>query len=191
MAIARNIKDFYTKFQNVPLRRGHEFELTLSTVIDGLDEDIKFYATSSQLPGKKIQPAEIKFQGMTFRLPGEMQYTGSITVQCRCDSNMNTFERIKSWQNEYGNLAMSGGGDKRLPLSKVKIDLLDSTLSDIVRTYELIGCFPSNVGDIELSHDNTEPIKFDLEITYQYFTENQNDELKGVGMLNILKNILK
>ncbi len=173
-----NISEFYSKMKETSFRRGHEFQITLSgTGVGNLDEDIKFFAQGATLPGKTIGEATVNYQGLSFSLPGNVTFEHGISLTCLCDNNMNIYEDVKAWMNKFSNLAMSTGGDKRLPNTKFYIDLLDSTLSEVVRSYELVGVWPESIGEIALSHEaDGAIITFDIGLKYQYFIEAGNGD---------------
>ncbi len=168
-----NISEFYSKLKETSFRHNHEFEVTLSgTGVGQLDNEIKFFAQGAKLPGLAITPGEVKFQGLGFVLPGIVEYEHEYTFSVLCDSNMNTYEDVKAWMARFSNLAMSTGGDKRMPDTKIYLDLLDSTLSTKVRSYEMIGVWPSSIGELEFAHEaDGAPMQFELGLQYQYFIE--------------------
>ncbi len=191
--MSEQLNKFFNKLQETPVLFGNQFKVTLSnTGVPSIEQDIEFFAKGVDLPGKTIEEAEIQYQGMRFRLPGGMTYSGTITLDCFTDNNMNFYEDCKAWQNHYGNMSMGGGGDKRIPEAKVILDLYDPSLTEIVRTYELQGCFPSEIGEIALTHESVDVATFPLSIMYQYHNELGDDPLAKAsgGILGLAKNII-
>ena len=168
-----NISEFYSKLKETSFRHAHEFQVTLSGAGGGnLDNDIKFFAQAAKLPGLTISESEVKFQGLGFVLPGIVTYEHEYDFEVLCDTNMNTYEDVKAWMARFSNLAMSTGGDKRVPDTKIYLDLLDTTLSSTVRQYEMIGVWPASISALDFSHEGAaEPMKFTLGLKYQYFIE--------------------
>ena len=174
----RKLNDFYNKVSKTGLRFNYQFEVN---IIDGdsvstRDEeggndlrDIEFFASSSQLPGKTIEPVEVQYYGTTFRLPGVQQFDGNISMSLKCDSEMKLRTSIETWMNKYSDLHHSGGGNKKMPNYYMYIDLLDHDLDNILATYKVMGIFPSELGAIELSHEDTGVSVFDLSVSYQYW----------------------
>ena len=186
------ISEYYSMLKSTPMRLNHEFSVSLSgSGVGGLDHDITFMAKGATLPGKEITTAELKFQGLGFKVPGNVQYAHEFELTCICDSNMNTYEDVKAWMAKFSNLAMSTGGKKLIPDTKFYIDLLDPTLSETVRSYQLIGVFPHNIGGLELSHegDGSAIMDFSLGLTYQYFIENGQDPIQQGDGVSILETV--
>jgi len=186
------ISEYYAMLKSTPMRLNHEFAITLSgSGVGNLDTDLQFMAKGATLPGKIISTAELKFQGLGFKIPGNVQYEHEIELSIICDSNMNTYEDVKAWMAKFSNLAMSTGGKKLIPDTKFYIDLLDPTLSETVRSYQLIGVFPHSIGGIELAHEGGGDTvsEFTLGLTYQYFIENGVDPIQGGDGSSVLETV--
>jgi hypothetical protein len=170
----KHLSDFYNKVKEDGLHFGYQFEVSLTSgeagaELDGL-EDLKFFANSTTLPAKSLGQAEVKYYGMTFRLPGVTTYEGTLTMEVKCDSNFVIRTAIEDWMQKYSALDLAGGGDKRMPDYGMRIDLLSHDLQDVLATYKLVGVFPNSVGEVILDHSQADAVSiFSLGITYQYW----------------------
>lgn len=172
------INKFYSLMQSKPLRYTNQFQVTLAmTGVDGLDDIIRFYAGGAKLPGTTIEEVAVSFQGFEFKLPGKMSYDGTIDFDVKLDSDMVIWDKLMEWQRQFGSLQHGGGGFKQIPAAKVTLDLLDTELNNVVRTYELHGCWPTSIGEIEFTHEGSDLCTCSVGLIYQYF-----DEIGGNGI---------
>lgn len=170
------------KFYDLMIKKGVRYAYQYKISVTGGSEiatafgngDYHFYAQGFTLPARTIAEATVNFQGMTFKLPNNMTYTGTIDLAVNCDKNMTVRTQCETWMNKYGDLLKGGGGYKRIPQnSTIRLDLLNETLdeNDISRTYTLLGCWPSNVGNATLGQGSTEILTFPMTLVYQYYVE--------------------
>ena len=187
------ISRFYSMMQKTGVRFAYQYKVQLFTTdtdvtaafrdaaarspkkveFDFAQKDFNFYAQGFTLPGRTIEQANVSFQGMTFRLPNNMTYTGTITLEVNSDEMMIVRSTCELWMNIYADLIKGGGGKKLIPNFKVAMQLLDSNLDqeNIMKTYTIYGCWPSNVGDVAFGQDNTAIAKFPMTLVYQYYIE--------------------
>jgi len=120
------LSKYYDKMKEVGVRLQHQFLID----IDRLGPDFKFFATASSLPGRNLEETEIPFHGVQFRIPTVISFDGSIDITIRSDIANEIRTLIEIWANDHANLAMGGGGKKRIPSATAKFDLLDETLGN-------------------------------------------------------------
>ncbi len=172
------ISNFYNKMISKGVRYAYQYKVSVfGSDIPGTNfgrDDFHFYAQGFTLPSRTVTPAEVAFQGMKFRLPNTMEYTGTINLVVNCDESMSIRTQCEVWMNVYANLVAGGGGRKTIPANaNVRLDLLSSTLDQdaIDRTYTLVGCWPSMVGDSTLGQNETGILQFPFTLVYQYYVE--------------------
>ena len=172
------ISNFYNKMISKGVRYSYQYKVSVyGSDIPGTNfgrEDFHFYAQGFTLPSRTVEIQEINFQGMKFRLPNNMNYTGIINLNVNCDESMAIRTQCEVWMNVYGNIIAGGGGKKTIPANaNVRLDLLNSTLDqdDISRTYVLVGCWPSSIGESTLGQSETGILVFPFTLAYQYYVE--------------------
>jgi hypothetical protein len=165
----------------------HQFKMVLSS--DGnveydpnrsLLKDIDLYVSTSAIPGKTISQIEIQRYGITFRLPGPVEFEGTFNTTVRLDANLDIHKALLDMQNVFSDLEKSGGGERGIPNYTSRLYLLDKNMneSESDNVIVIAGIFPSEVGEVELSHEEADISTCDVTWTYQYwYYESDSDPL--------------
>ena len=121
-----HLSEYYEKMKSAGVRLKHQFLLE----IPRLGTDFKYFATTADLPGRTLEETDIAFHGFTFRIPTNTSFDGTMDINIRSDMGNELRTNIDIWQNDHSNLAMGGGGKKRIPVEVAHLDLLDETLGN-------------------------------------------------------------
>lgn len=160
------------------LRKSYQFQIYIEEVDSKLDagNSFSFFAQSATVPGMTIEMIETQYQGVTLRSPNNLLFESPWNITVRCDSEMKVRDAIETWQKKHADLIKGGGGDKKIPDVRARVDLLDDQLETILKTYILEGVFPSTNSEIPLDHADNSISTFDLGLEYQYWysTDQEN-----------------
>ncbi len=119
---------------------------------------IEFLAKTAALPASNITPIEVPFRGRVLKVAGERTFdTWSITVINDVDFKIRT--AFEEWMNGINDLNQATGETRP---TEYDCDLQVSQLNkagEAIRTYDFIGCFPTNISQIDLSMDTTDTIE--------------------------------
>jgi hypothetical protein len=119
---------------------------------------LEFLAKSAALPASNITPIEVPFRGRVLKVAGERTFdTWSITVINDVDFKIRT--AFEEWMNGINDLNQATGETRP---AEYDCDLQVSQLNragEAIRTYDFIGCFPTNISQIDLSMDTTDTIE--------------------------------
>lgn len=135
----------------------------------GLDQDLEFFAQSSSLPASNIGTVEVPFQGRTIKIPGDRTFD-EWTITVREDNSASLRKNLEAWMAEANEIITNVGvNDVESIKRDGQIILLDRGGSEALE-YNLIGAWPSNIGDLDLSWDENDSIAtYDITIQYDYF----------------------
>jgi hypothetical protein len=189
-----NISTFYTSImKEKPLMFKYQFlvDFSLTNIrIDTKSDLATYYAQSASIPKVELVKANTAFYGIQFRLPSTIKYEHDWTVKFLLNQNMYVYNSILNWMNSISNWDNSGGsvaalgGTKSLnqrnnATADLKFHLLDSTHNNIIDTFTLVGCWPTNIGELQLEYkqDDNTPMTFDCKFKYQYCFRGPNDPL--------------
>lgn len=165
-----------------------EYQFQISVFTDGGDFDpnltelanIQFYVNTTTMPGKSLERADVFHFGFNFKKPSRMIYTDTIAVDMRVDSALEVHKAVSEWMDTFYGLAEGGAGERTLPQYNLKLYVLDKDLNVVEgsKTMVLAGAYPSNVGDINLTHEGSAVAICPVEFTYQYwYYEEDGDPL--------------
>lgn len=182
MAVTSNIKSFLNTVQqgvksnlflvefNFPSVMGSEAP-TLDTV--------NMLCKSAALPASNLGVIEVPFRGRTVKIAGDRTFdTWTATViNDRNFEIRHGFEKWMEGMNRHeANTASTWvpDGSSTGFLVDLSVKQLERDSSDpgaILRTYNLVGCFPTNLSQIDVAYDSNDQIEdFTVEFQLQYWT---------------------
>lgn len=169
-----NIEDFKARMIGDGARSNQfRVELSFPTYVElGVDagEKAQFLCKSTSLPVMVMENVGVKYRGMTanFAASGRAYQPWRVTIYN--DSNMLIRTAMEQWQHGIQNLDNSTGlvapAQYQVNLTVRQLDKNDR----IIKTYDLISAYPTNIGEIALDYDTDNTIStFDVEFVYDYF----------------------
>jgi len=142
---------------------------------------LTFSCTAASLPGVSIGAIVIPYFGRETKWPGDKKFEDwNITVNNDEDFIVrNAFELWSSKINSHsGNLRDQAA----VEITGWGVDAYIKQYSrtgDPIKGYKMIGCFPTDIGPIEVSWDGTNRIEtFAVRLSYQWW---ENDQTDGQG----------
>ena len=144
---------------NFPAYAGGDAELT------------SFMCKGAQLPASTMGFVEVPFRGRMLKIAGDRTFeTWTITVLN--DTGFEVRNSMERWMNGMNaHSSNTGITNPVLYQSDLIVEQLDKDGST-VKTYNLRGCFPTNVSAIEVSYDNEAIEEFTVEFQVQYWEAN-------------------
>ena len=175
-AINQRIQDFYQQASTRNFAR--DFQLRIDSIILGgnpdiiTDTDLVFLKTA-QLPGKTIAVQSAPFMGLTFNIPGSVQFDGTTSWQATfyCSQDYVLRDIVESiMKSTFSQRSSTGYMQPRdLQANKIVLSLVNDQFQ-VIRTYSLLGCFITNVGAMNYSvTGNGALVDLPVTIAYQYW----------------------
>lgn len=167
--------------------RSNLFSVNLSGVVGGAGwdaEEFSFLCKAAQLPASNIGPIDVPFRGRVLKVAGDRTFE-PWTVTVINDTNFKIRNAFEKWMNEINSLANNSGktnlSDYVKPATVQQLDRSDAGgTGKVIREYNFIDMFPTNVSAIDLSYDNTDSIEeFTVEFQFQYFEIKKGADGKG------------
>lgn len=170
----QTITDFYRVSQERDFSRDFQFRVLNIQPGGGsavsFDEDDLVYIKGGQIPTRQIFVGTVPYMGLDFRVPGAAKYSGEFTANFWCDAQSKVRKLMEDWSVQIFDDATSTG-DYFVPRETSVVDLqqIDPQFNEVSR-YQLIGCFPSNVGDINYTiGGNGEAVEFEVTLSYHFW----------------------
>lgn len=178
--MAISIESFRQNFRGQGYRT-NLFEVQGVIGPEGENQQTAFMVRGAQLPAGNLGIVEVPFRGRTIKLPGDRSFDDwTITVIMDNFELRNQFERWSNAINSFQNNRSLGFTQNRQPDSAGY--LRDWTVTALgrngekLKTYTIVGCFPSTIGAVDLSADATTTVgEFTVTLSYQYWTSNTTD----------------
>ena len=132
-----------------------------------------FMVKAAQLPSSVISPIMVPFRGRQLQIAGDRTFE-PWTITIINDTNFSVRDSFEQWMNginqHNNNTGLTNPNDY---MSDMIIDQLDKD-GTVVKGYNIRGCFPTNLGAIELSYDTENTIEeFTVELQVQYWESNK------------------
>ena len=177
MAILR-VDDFRGKMAGGGARANlFEVNVNFPGIAGGDTELTNFMCKAASLPGATTGVVAAPFRGRIVKFPGDRTFE-PWTITIYNDTNFIIRDSFESWMNSmnthFGNVGvqMDNAGYGTYA-SNMEVSQLNQA-GDIVKTYTLRNCFPSQISAIELSYDQVTAIE-EFQVTIEYdFWGNDN-----------------
>jgi hypothetical protein len=148
------------------------------TTVDADGSDlVNILCKSAALPASNLGVIEVPFRGRTVKIAGDRTFD-TWTATFINDRNFKIRSFMESWmaainKHEANTAEFIVPNNSAGYIADIKIDQLESDASEgggILRSYNLIGCFPTNVSQIDLAYDSNDQIEdFTVEFQLQYW----------------------
>jgi hypothetical protein len=156
--------------------RSNLFRVTLSGLSADLNTNFTYLCKAAQLPGSTVGVIEVPFAaGRRFKAAGDRTFADWTTTVIN-DSNHTIREALEDLQKLFGTTDYNSetaktltGGDAQ-DFSTILVEQLNQA-GEVVYSYTLVNCWPSDISTIDLSYDSTDTLEeFTVTWSYDYFT---------------------
>lgn len=142
----------------------------------GDTELASFMIKGASLPASVIAPIEVPFRGRKLKIAGDRTFE-PWTITVINDIGMEVRKAFESWMNlinAHSNNVSGYLGQRSLDyMTTMYVEQLDRDGS-VVKTYTLVGAFPTNIAAIDLNYETNDTIEeYTVEINYQYWTSGE------------------
>lgn len=158
--------------------RSNLFRVTLNTgALEGTQNGaFSYLCKGAQLPSSTLGLIEVPFMaGRRYKLAGDRTFP-EWTTTIMNDSNQKIREAIENLQKKYSTTDYNSASAKKLTgssptdFSTLTVEQYDLA-GEIVYTYTLNNCWPTDISTIDLSYDSTDTLEeFTVTWAYDYFT---------------------
>ena len=128
-----------------------------------------YMCKATSMPASTIAPIPVPFRGRTLQVAGDRTFDPwSVTIINDTDFNVrNSFEQWMNGINQHK--ANTGLTQPSSYMADMIVEQLDKD-GTTKKTYNIRGCFPTNLGAIELSYETGDTIEeFEVELQVQYW----------------------
>ena len=177
---SNNISSFTGKFLDGGVRP-HLFEVQGNIGPFGIDDKTPFLVKAAQLPASTLGVIEVPYRGRKIKVPGDRTFA-EWTITVLADGKFELRDKFEAWSQAInaheGNTSVQ---DYPEPLgdgsiyADWKIQQLDR-VGKPIKTYNFIGCFPSEVSAIDVNMETTDSLEeFTVTLQYTYWSSNTTD----------------
>jgi hypothetical protein len=164
------VDDFKSKLRGGGARP-NLFKATVNFPVyaEGDVELTSFLCKAAQLPASTMNVVNVPFRGRQLKIAGDRTFdVWTVTILNDTDFSIrNAMERWMNGMNAHSaNTGLTNPVDYQADLLVEQLDKDES----IVKTYNFRGCFPTNIGAIDLNYDTVDTVEeFTVEFQVQYW----------------------
>ena len=165
--------------------RPNLFEVELTTLPAGINWDadnFRYMCKAASLPASNIANIDVPFRGRIFKVAGDRTFD-IWTVTIINDEDFRLRNAMEEWMDLISKLSNNlGATDPSAYMTNAKVYQLgrgsvinsknqDGNANSVLKEYEFIDIFPTNVSQIDLSYDNSDAIEeFTVDFQVQSFS---------------------
>jgi hypothetical protein len=149
------------------------FQVQITNPINGVaDAQVPFLCKSATIPESTISAIDVPYFGRNIKLAGTRTF-GEWSPTIINDEDFAIRNAMEQWSNAInsfqGNLNNAGGTAPSLYKANALVTQYSKT-GDILRVYDFVGIFPTEVSTIELGWENGDAIEeFTITFAYDYW----------------------
>jgi len=138
---------------------------------------LNFLCKAASLPASTIPNIDIPFRGRQLKIAGDRVFA-EWTITVINDTDFAVRNAFEEWMNVINaHVSNTGPGGLNSYIQQAQVEQLGregpSLSPTSFKTYLFEGCWPSEVGAIELSYDSENQLEeFSVNLQYQYWTSN-------------------
>ncbi len=165
---SNNISGFVNAFSGGGLRTNlFKVSGTIPGYPDG--RNIAFLCKAASIPASSLGTIEVPYRGRKIRIPGDRTFQDwQITIIS--DASMKLRSHFEHWSSQFNSHKGNVGDNNMFAIMPTwSITQLLRT-GDALRTYSFFGCFPSDIGPIDMAFDNNDQIaEFPVTLNYSWW----------------------
>jgi len=145
-----------------------------------------FSCRAASLPAMRVSSIDVPYFGRKIRVAGERDFD-SWNVSIMNDEDFAVRSLFETWSNAM-NRIISNVRDPNVDQEQYKTDLAIEQYGkdgEIIRSYAIVGAFPTEIGSIDLSWDDANSIEqFPVSFAYDWFEPIIETSSKKAGGVN-------
>lgn len=173
-----NLINFMKRFKDGARPNMFAVDVALPTALNGLIQDgpqaeqnFRFTCKASSIPESTIDEIAVPFMGAEYKIPGDRKYAGW-SVSVLNDSDFLIRDMFEQWHDSMVGFV----NHDRVDVLQTSLDAMGTgTINqlnrnrDIIKTYKVIGIWPTKLGSISIDWENGNRIEeFDVDFAVQW-----------------------
>jgi len=155
--------------------RSSLFEVQITNPINGVgDAQVPFMARAAQIPASTLGIVPVPYFGRQIKVAGNRTYP-EWTVTIMNDEDFLIRNAMEQWSHAInsaqGNLRTAGGSAPQIYKSNAQVTQFGKT-GDVLRVYNFVGIFPSEVSQIDVGWENEGIQEFTVTFSFDYWEVN-------------------
>jgi hypothetical protein len=166
------------------IQRNWAYEVVVPAIADvtggimGDVEDLIIRVRSAVIPARGNDPIESHFFGMSQLFPSKPVFEKSFDVVIEETEDQMVLKALQYWQNQIYNVNIkdANNGSSQRPLKRdlakdIYLLMYKYNQDQMERKIRFYNAFPRNVGDVPLSYDGNESVKFSVTFAFDFWVD--------------------
>jgi hypothetical protein len=150
---------------NTP-QKSYMWEVEIKALSIGNLPELTLYAKTVSIPASSVEQIVINHKAGKTHHSGRDASGHSVTLTLWDDEKQTIFKYMHNWMALMHNPITSAGTSRDIYAAKMVIKLKDSTDTAVTNTITLGHVFPTEISDVSLSYDSSEPVE--ISVTFSY-----------------------
>lgn len=146
-----------TSFKSQGLQRGGYRPALFEVRVSHIGQEFSLLAQSTNVPALTMGVIEVPYFGRKIKVAGDRTYA-EWTTTVMVEEDFSARGALEQWQMDMNRGASNVRTLINEEYKKEAEVLLYGKAGNVIRTYKLIGCWPTDVGTIELDWNTTDTI---------------------------------
>ena len=151
---------------NTP-QRSYMWEVEVQGLSTESLADMAFYAKTVSIPQISVEPIIINHKAAKTHHSGRDASAHTTTVTFWDDEAQTIHKYFNDWMGLMHNQTTGQGSARDIYSADLVIKLKDASDENITSTITLTGAFPTDMAEVALSYDTTEPVEYSITFNYE------------------------
>lgn len=148
-------------------QRSYQWEVSLVGLSTGSDADLTFHAKTVSIPNSQVESIVINYKAAHSYYAGRDSSSHAVSITFWDDESGTVRSYFQRWFDELMFNPITGSQTpKNLYTADVILTLMDSSGASSTGQIVLSSAFPTEVADIGLTYDSSEPIEVTVSFMY-------------------------
>jgi hypothetical protein len=151
---------------NTP-QKSYQWEVAIQGLSTGSLSALTVYAKSVAIPASSVDQVRIPFKASNVYYAGRDNAPHTVTIAFWDDENQTVRNYFQNWFDILMHNPITGGqAPKNLYTADITLTLMDSSGNNTTAKIKLSAAFPTDLQDINLSYDSSEPLELSVQFVY-------------------------
>lgn len=147
-------------------QKSYMWEVEVQGKADGTLSDLAFYAKTVSIPQSAVEQIIIQHKAARTHFAGRDAAGHTVTLTLFDDEAQTISKFFNNWLGLIHNPITGNGVSRDLYAANLVIKLKDSSDNTVTSKITLGHCFPTDIADVSLSYDSSEPVELSVTLSY-------------------------
>lgn len=150
---------------NTP-QKSYLWEVDIQGLSTGGLQEMSFFAKTVSIPQIAIEQIIINYKALKTHHAGRDASGHTVTISFWDDEAQTIHKFFSEWMNLVLDSTSGGSFGRDIYSADLVIKLMDSSDENVTSTIKLTKVFPTDMAEVALSYDSSEPVEFSITLSF-------------------------